>query len=88
MKFRKAQDFTMYHDITDGESAGWVVSFTLHYGVKGQSVCHVTATSPTGRIMRSPRDVAKIFPMEDWPPYALESLTQKSDSPINERLFY
>lgn len=88
MVYRKAQDFTMYHDIVDGVATGWTVAFTIHYTVNRGTKCEVWAKSPTGRTLRSRKDVAKIFPMEDWPPFALiDSLDQKVESVQDERLF-
>ena len=86
MKFVKVQDYAMFHDLTDGESAGWTIVFNIYY-VKHGYKCSVSARSPTGRIMRSPRDVAKIFPMEDWPPFAKECISQETGDDTNERLF-
>ena len=86
MIFHKVQDYSMFHDLTDGVSAGWTIVFNIHY-LKHGSRCEVSAKSPTGRIMRSPRDVAKIFPMADWPPFAKECINQQVGDDTNERLF-
>ena len=77
----------MYHDITDGVSAGWTILFTVNYTARGPK-CLVSARSPTNRIMRSPRDVAKIFPVQDWPVFAQECLNQQvKDDTKDEGLF-
>jgi len=77
----------MYHDITDGVSTGWTVAFSSHHTPNRGYKVTVWARSPTGRMIRSPRDVAKIFPVDDWPQFALESLDQKVESSSDERLF-
>ena len=87
MGFVKARDFVMFHDIVDGVATGWTIAFALHYTVNRGNVPHVWATSPTGRTIRSPKEVAKIMPVQDWPEFARKTLTQEREVDTQERLF-
>jgi hypothetical protein len=87
MKFVKRQDFSMYHDLTDGVHAGWVIKFTIHYTANRGTQALVSAHSPTGRVIRSPQQVSRIMPVEDWPEFARKALSHKAEGNTDERLF-
>lgn len=86
MGFVKKRDFVLYHDIVDGVESGWTIAFALHHTPNRGNIPHVWATSPTGRTIRDPKRVAKIFPVEDWPEFARKTLTQPCED-TQGRLF-
>lgn len=83
----KQQDFTLFHDITDGVAVGWTVGFALHYTARRGTTVRVWARSPTGRMVRNPQQVSRIMPVEDWPEFARKTLTQSGEGNNTERLF-
>jgi hypothetical protein len=87
MRFVKQQDFTMYHDVTDGVSSGWTVGFTITYYRTRKPRVQVWAKSPTGRMLRTPKQVSRIMPIDDWPEFARQTLNNNVEGIKEERLF-
>lgn len=87
MKFVKLQDFHMYHDVDHGVSAGWRVTFTIHYPINRPTRVSVMAKSPSGRVIRSPKQVSQIMDPQDWPEFARKLIDQKVNENHDERLF-
>lgn len=87
MRFVKVQDFTLYHDIEDGVSRGWTIKFSIHYSVNRKPRVTVEAKSPTGRVIRSPQQVSRIMPADEWPAFARDILNQSVEDDTEERLF-